>query len=393
MMGCSYFGMTQNLAAEQQPPSLKAIFPYDAMTDLYRDCFLPGGLVNDGWARIWFSDVQFLNFTGGRNPNTAAMQRQFETILGVEHPLDGEFFWERSAWPNLDKITVPAYWGCHWSFYELHLRGAFDAWEHAVNSPHRRMLLGPDPMPRRPYANYHLEALRWYDHWLKGLDSGVLEGAPIKLWIEGEDVWREEQEWPLARTQWTAFYLGGSPGNGMLTDTPPDDGEQTLDYNPASDRWVYGEPRWVYRTEPLERPTEVTGPIQLNLTMASSAEDTDWVVMLFDEAPDGSKREVTRGYLRSSHRAVDPARSRKYAPWHPHNRVEPLTPNRAEELQIELVGNCHYFGQGHRIRLELSNCDDIVSKLMTKRTLLIPARNTVVQGRGKSHLVLPIIPR
>ena len=393
MMGCSYFAMTQNLAAEQQPPSLKAIFPYDALTDIYRDCYFPGGIPHDGFTRIWFSDVTFLNFWGGRNPNTAAMTKHFETILGMKYPLDGPYYRERSAWPNLGKIQIPAYFGCHWTFYNLHLRGAFDAWQGTGNIT-KRMLIGPTPLPQRPFANYHMEALRWYDHFLKGMDTRVLEGAPIHLWIEGEDVWRNEHEWPLARTKWTELYLGGSVGAGTLRDTPPLDGEQTLQYDPTSEQWLWGQPRWVYRSEALDRPLEFTGPIQLNLVMASTAEDTDWIVILQDEAPDGSTRELTRGWLRSSHRAVDPARSRKNQPWHPHARIDPLTPNKPEELQIEVIPTCNLFGQGHRIRLELANCDSLVPNYFWyKRALPIAARNAVIQGRGKSRLVLPVIPR
>jgi uncharacterized protein len=392
MMGCSYFAMTQNLAAQLQPPSLKAIFPYDAMVDLYRDCFFPGGIPNDGWSRIWFSNVKALNFGGGRNPNPQAMTEHFDAILGQRHPLDGEYYRERSAWPNLEQIDIPTYWGCHWPFYELHLRGAFEAWM-ATTHEHKHLLIGPQPVPWRPFGVYHGEALRWYDQWLKGMDTGVLESGPIRLWIEGEDTWREEEDWPLRRTEWTDFYLGGSPDAGTLTDTPPDDGEQTLAYDPADDRQIWGEPRWTYRTEPFDRPTEITGPIQLDLAMASTATDTDWVVIVSDEAPDGSTRELTRGFLRSSHRAVDPARAKPNRPWHPHDRIEELVPGQAENLPIEIVPTCNLFAPGHRVRLELANGDNIAQRDRSKRTLMRPARNTVIQGRGKSRINLPIIPR
>jgi len=73
MIGCSYFGMTQNLAAEEQPPSLKAIFPFDAATDLYRDFYFTGGIPHDGFARVWTMYVTLLNWRSGRNANTAAM--------------------------------------------------------------------------------------------------------------------------------------------------------------------------------------------------------------------------------------------------------------------------------------------------------------------------------
>lgn len=393
MTGCSYFGVSQNLAAAQQPPGLKAIFPYDAMTDNYRDASFSGGIPNDGFMRHWFATVETLNFATGRNPNPAPIRKYTRSMLALEHPLDGEYYQERSTWPKLRRIQTPSYYGCHWTFYNLHLRGAFNAWLDTGDIT-KRMLIGPTPQPLRPFAAYHMEALRWYDHFLKGLDSRVLDGAPIHLWIEGDETWRDEQEWPLARTRWTDFYLGGAPGDGTLTDTPPLDGEQTLDYDPSGEDRLWGRPRWVYRGEPLERALEVTGPIQLTLTMASTAEDTDWIAILKDEAPDGSVKELTRGWLRGSHRAVDPTRGRQSQPWHPHDRVEPLTPNRPEELQIEVIPTCNVFAPGHRVRLELANCDSIVeNNSWYRRTLLVPARNTVLQGRGKSRITLPVIPR
>jgi uncharacterized protein len=392
MTGCSYFAVSQNLAAAQQPPGLKAIFPYDCQTDMYRHVLYPGGIPHDGYARIWFSALDSLNFRSGRSQNTVAMTEHFRNVLSLKYPLDGPRYWEHSTWPKLGQIQTPAYFGCHWMFYQ-HLRGPFSAWMNTGKIT-KRMLIGPTPKPVRPFAAYHMEALRWYDHFLKGMDTGVLDGAPIHLWILGEEMWRDEYEWPLARTRWTEFYLGGTVGNGTLSDTPPLDGEQTLDYQPGGEQWLWGRPRWVYRSSPLDQPMEITGPIQLNLAIASSATDTDWVVTLYDEAPDGSVRELTQSWLRSSHRAVDPGRGRQNQPWHPHDRIEPLTPGKPEELQIEVIPACNVFYQGHRIRLELSNCDSLVEhNSFYKRTLLMQARNTVIQGRGKSRIILPVIPR
>ena len=128
--------------------------------------------------------------------------------------------------------------------------------------------------------------------------------------------------------------------------------------------------------------------------MASTAPDTDWIVILQDEAPDGSIKELTRGWLRSSHRAVDLKLSRTNRPWHPHNKIELLTPKKAEELAIEVISTCNLFAPGHRVRLELANCDSIVQNMASyRRTLLTPAQNTVIQGRGKSRIILPVIPR
>jgi predicted acyl esterase len=128
--------------------------------------------------------------------------------------------------------------------------------------------------------------------------------------------------------------------------------------------------------------------------MASTAEDTDWIAIFQDEAPDGSIRELTRGWLRSSHRAVDAKRSQPNQPWHPHDRVELLKPNKPEELAIGVIPTANLFAQGHRVRLELANCDSLPqNNVAYRRTLLLAAKNTVLQGRGKSRIILPVIPR
>ena len=110
--------------------------------------------------------------------------------------------------------------GSGWYMNELHLKGAFDGYNGTGGIP-KRMMVGPRPWPLRPWAGYHYEMLRWYDHWLKGMDTRVMEGPPIQLYVQGENAWRSESEWPLKRTQWREFYLGGAPNGheGKLLDS------------------------------------------------------------------------------------------------------------------------------------------------------------------------------
>lgn len=394
MAGISYFGMIQNQVAELGPPSLKAVFPYDALTDLYRHAFFPGGIPN-GWGDDWFGQTEILNSSSGRNPNMAGLWRQFDEILSLRHPFDGPHYQQRSAWPDLGKITTPSYFGCDWSFYQLHLAGAFEAWRQVTQAP-KRMMIGPKPVPGRPFAAYHQEMLRWYDLHLKDLDSGVFDGPPIRIWVPGDDEWRGEHEWPLARTQFTDWYLDATGAGHSLTAAVPADADAVLDYDPARDEWLLGQPSLVFRSERLPQDLEVTGPVQLSLAIASTAVDADWIVSLQDEAPDGSSRELTRGHLRSSHRAVDSARSRQNTPWHPHTEAVPLVPGQETELEIGLVPTCNVFKSGHRIRLEVANCDSAARPgAITNyaKALRIPALNTVLTGTGKSRLSLPVIPR
>ena len=100
MVGCSYFAMSQLLAAEQQPEGLAAIFPYDAMTDIYRDAYYHGGIYSN-WGRFWFQSLSFLNNTSGRLKDPSGFRYHFDRVLGGSDPLDGPYYWERSSGPNL----------------------------------------------------------------------------------------------------------------------------------------------------------------------------------------------------------------------------------------------------------------------------------------------------
>jgi predicted acyl esterase len=395
MMGCSYFGRSQLLGAVHQPPSLKAIFPYDASTDMYRDNLYRGGIPTMGFPLLWFSDLAFLNFWGGRLKDPSGFHHHFQTVLGRKYPFDCEYYQERCTWTKLDRIKIPTYFGCDWHFYNLHLPGLFEGWEGTANIP-KKMLAGPTPVPRRPHAVYHFEALRWYDHWLKGLDTRVMEGPPIQIYIQGENHWRSEQQWPLARTEWRELFLGGPAGedNGQLSETPGSDSERSYAYDPANPEARFGRPRLVYRTQPLPADLEITGPLSLTLIAQSSATDTDWIVVFADEGPDGKITTLTKGWLRASHREVDSKKSKKARPWHPHSRSLPLKPGQPEEFQIGIVPTCNLFKKGHRIRLEIASSDHIPDNFFWySETQATKARNTVLEGKKGSRLLIPVIPR
>jgi predicted acyl esterase len=396
MTGCSYFARSQNFAAALQPPSLKATFPYDANTDLYRDAFYHGGIPSEGFQRIWASDVIYLNYWGGRRKSVKGFDHHFQTVIGGFKPYDCEYYQERSAWPRLADIKTPSYFGCDWRFVDLHLRGTFEAFNGTPGIP-KRALLGPLPQPRRPFANYHMEALRWYDAWLKDMDTRVLDGDPIQIFVQGDDRWRAEKEWPLARTKWTEYFLGGSGSEGILDDGPPADGGLTYEVRPLDLSWLRGEPRLKFRSAPVERDLEVTGPIKLTLWASTTATDTDWLVWFYDEYPDGRRDMLTKGWLRSSHRALDRARSKPWQPWHPHTEetLLPVLPNSPIEHEIEVLPTCNVFKQGHRMCLEIASSDAMhTGGLWYNRCLPMPADNTVLVGRAHpSRLLLPVIPR
>ena len=231
-----------------------------------------------------------------------------------------------------------------------------------------RRVQGPLDFGPDAESTYDEALARWYDHVLKSTDNGLADESPVKLFVVGEKTWRYEHEWPLARTRYTAFYLGsgGSAntpgGDGTLSrdragSGPPDE----YDYDPrdpvmslmdrdaqagARDQGPLSRRRdiLVYQTPSLDDEMEVTGPVELKLWASSSAPDTDFTAKLTDVHPDGLAVNLTYGILRASYRnGVD-------KPSH-------IEPGRAYEFTVKLNPTGVLFGRGHRIRLDVSSSD------------------------------------
>jgi hypothetical protein len=256
---------------------------------------------------------------------------------------------------------------------------------------------------------------RWFAYWLQGGDSSVIAGAPVKIFVMGENAWRDEHEWPLARAKATAFYMhsGGQAntldGDGTLSTTAPAD-------EPAepADRYTY-DPRdpvptgaiggysrspsdqrntekrrdvLVYTSAPLDRDLEVTGPLSLTLWMASSARDTDFTAKLVDVFPDGTARALNDGILRARYR-------------HSRSKPELLAPGEPMEITIDIGATSNLFKAGHRIRLDVSssNFPRFDRNPNTGGTFgedadLRRADQTIFHNsRRPSRLVLPVVPR
>ena len=356
--------MTQWLVAGLKPPSLKAMIPWEGAADMYRDFGYHGGIFSFTFVVNWYNNHMAHHLLGkpqATSPDAFATPWVWEYM---RYNLDGEWYHGRqAAWENID---CPLYSVGNWSGMGLHLRGNTEGYLRAA-SRHKKLRIHAGTHYHPFYsAEGRRDQLRFFDHWLKGLDTGIMREPPVKLLIrkggQGNSEWRFENEWPLKRTRWTKFFLrppardGDEAAPGALVTQPPRKAN-SFSYSAsgmtkagvASASWTSTAlagslpPMGVaFATDPLAEDTEVTGPVVLVLWVASSTEDMDIFATIRNIAPDGSDVfelgqqsqpvPVAKGWLRASHRRLDPALSRPYRPYH-------CTPQR-EWLRARRAGAC-----------------------------------------------------
>lgn len=414
MWGISYCGVVCWQVAAQAPPHLKAIIVRSGTDDVYTEWTNPGGLprpymyenyaplmtaynlappsrelVGERWAQMWQERLE----------NSVPWGIGF-----IEHLTDGPYWRQRSVRPDYDRVKCAVFVIGGWADWYYHpLLRAFSA----LSVP-KRALIGPwshmwpeDAIPGPRIDGVH-ECLRFFDHWLKGIDTGLLDEPPVTLFIREyrepsvvytEDVgsFRYEDNWPPARAQAMRLHLGDGD---LVSEAPCEEQSDSLKYDPtvgvAAGKHGGGAfPPWgmpldqrsdetrslCYTSRALRQDLEVVGVPQATLHVRSTAGVVGFVVKLCDVAPDGTSSLVTRGYLNATHRGS-------------HERPEALVPGEAYELGIELLACAYRFAAGHRIRLDIT-CADFQNAWPT------PERCTVTVLRGGAHasyLVLPVTP-
>jgi predicted acyl esterase len=423
MFGTSYLAIIQYLVAAKHPPHLKAICPFRGAGDIYRDAVYHGGVLELGFYNPYFWSLIDINApvepgtpveeiedkvkVALANPNLTTNPYLYGILLNWKrnpllfdyliNPHDSEFYQQRSPYSVYHDVDIPTLIGATWTDTVLHLPGAFSAYSGITAQ--KKLIVGP-LQPKRPFVEYHDVMLRWFDHWLKGIDTGMLEDPPILIFCGGQNEWRWEQEWPLDRTQWTQYYLHA---DSKLDTVPPTT-------EPAAPRAFTQAPPQTpagrqlqslqYETEPLSEALEITGPIAMKLYAAIDREDTNFIVRLYNVDPDGNAFELTQGFLRASHREVDPERGGTGAPWHPHTAesVSLLTPGTVYAFDILLQPTSHLLRAGHRVRIELSS-SDFAGTYCGMTTLFhhLPDVEEVTHSvhcspAHPSHILLPVIP-
>lgn len=376
LSGISYYAINQWQVAALQPPHLTAMCPWEGAADHYRDMTYHGGILSTftaNWYPAQVTTVQHgLGEAGARNPNTGELVAGPETLgddelranrvdLGEQvraHPFDDAFHQKRS--PDWSKVTVPFLSCANWGGQGLHPRGNFEGFLRAASKQKWLETHGLEHWTHF-YTDYGRELQRrFFDHFLKEEDNGWDAEPPVLLQVRrpGDRFeQRKENEWPLARTQWRHLYLDAE--RRALTDELPSD-TASVSYPGLGEGVTFWLP-----TQPDE--VEITGPVAAKLFVSSETNDADLFLILRVFDPDGQEvtfrgtldphTPVAQGWLRASHRKLDPALSLEYRPYHPHDASEPLTPGEIYELDIEIWPTSIAVPPGYRVALSVQGRD------------------------------------
>jgi predicted acyl esterase len=386
-IGQSYYAMTQWFMGVQNPPHLACIAPYDGLIDNYRGFAYSGGITSKFTSAWYNGELRALNqYPSSGPPRTLPWDFPGEAL---QHPTYDGFWKERAAIEQLDKIKVPVFSIGIWSKVELHLQGNIVGYQR-VNAP-KKLLVTGSPNVFTAAADFNSIAfhekylLPFYDWCLKGKDTSYVNEPAVRYHMMGTDQVRSADSWPPKNLTYRSYYLKKGPtgsvrslNDGALDTTAPDaNGGETVFAYPNPD-WRVGVvsmgpagPDTVakiltFTSPPLEEDLEVVGPIKLVLHASSTNTDTDFIVKLSEQFPqaEGEQgkvqprfRVVSKGWLKASHREIDPSRSTEYAPWYTHDRPQPLEPGKPYTFEIAVMPAANLFKKGSRIRLEMANGD------------------------------------
>ncbi|MBM3846947.1 MAG: CocE/NonD family hydrolase [Verrucomicrobia bacterium] len=441
--GGSYVGWTQWASAADPSPYLKAMVPVVPFAEVYDDIVFPGGAFQLALAMGWGSSVAGIILPPDklqkayRHLPLKTFGDQFEKKVPYlnEWGRHGAYagYWEqRGIRRNYSRVSVPALNIGGW--YDIFSKATVDMTDRVRDTSHDRhgrrnqcVIMGPwahgvgvrkvgelDFGEAASALKIGELQFQWFEYWLRGQETGVQDWPAFQLFVMGENLWRAENEWPLKRTVFTRYYLGGknansrSGGGTLSTQGSQEPANDRFSYDPENPVPSHGgnnlvgasagpmdqssvedrEDVLVYTTEVLEEDVEVTGPIKLILHAASSARDTDFTGKLVDVHPDGKAFNLCEGIQR--------ARWRKG-----FDKERFLEPGVVEEYEVDLWVTSNLFKKGHRIRLEVSSSNfprfdrnANSGKPFGEDEQLFKAEQTIHHGGSRaSHLLLPVIPR
>jgi len=375
--GISYYAMNQWQVASLQPPHLVAMCVWEGASDFYREMAHHGGIFTTfgvGWYENRAKSRQHGRGTRGYRSRmngdwVSGPETLTEEELGANradfgedlfhNKLANEEYWT-SRNPDWSKINVPFLSAGNWGGQGLHPRGNFEGFNQAASDQKWLEVHGLEHWTHF-YTDYGLGLQkRFFGHFLKGEDTRWEKQPKVLLQVRhpGERfVERHESEWPLGRTRWTRFYLNFAD---QTLGSEPANAKENISYKGFGDGITFISP-------PLEEETEITGPSAAKLFVSSETEDADIFLVLRVFSPDmkevsfrgalDPQTPVAQGWLRASHRKLDPRRSLPHRPYHTHDERQPLSPGEAYELDVEIWPTCIVVPAGYRIALSVRGKD------------------------------------
>lgn len=415
MIGISYFGSMQVLAAAERPPHLKAIFVSGGHYDFYETTY-HGGIMwfmpraaregrggDSGWAFTDRTTSRMLEtcspeFVAERvaarlaDPDVAAWPNLVHTLHYPKHheawfdiitnELDGEWYEERNPVNLAKSIDIPVFLqidqGRGWT-----VDGTIELFEQ-LSGP-KKLDIGPyPPMQSRPWVEEHDKMFRWYDYWIKGIDNGIMDEPAVTVHVEGSRERVAADQWPPKPVSHRPLYLRS---RGKLSPEP-----EMMGPDAAAPDGFFQAPLTVtdkveivtWGTAPFTEPTEMIGTGAAHLFVEIDQDDTNLILRLWDEAPGGGRQLITTGYLKASHRELDETRSAEGSPVHPHTRAVPVEPGTIQEYVVRLYPFAATLLPGHRLTVELSNDEPLVDE---HNALLPPDAFHLPVGRPVTHKV------
>jgi predicted acyl esterase len=374
--GISYYGMNQWQVASLQPPHLAAICPWEGAADMYRDLSHHGGILSD-FIKNWY-DMQVRTVQHGlgkRGPRSLVTgkpvcgelaltdaellkNREDFAAAALKHSMDDDYW--RARMPDWARVTVPILSAANWGGQGLHPRGNFEGFVRAASKNKWLEVHGIEHWTHF-YTDYGRKLqLKFFDHFLHGKKNGWAQQPKVLLNIRhpGEKfVQRAENQWPLKSTRWTRLYL--QPDAATLSSTPPTRAGK-ISYQGFSEGVTFMLP-------PQPKDMEITGPSAVKLFLSSSTTDADVFAVLRVFTPDLKEvvfqgaldphTPIGQGWLRASHRKLDPSLTTPYRPYHTHDEKQPLKAGKAVELDIEIIPTSIVIPAGHRLALTLRGKD------------------------------------
>ena len=450
MVDGSYSGFTQYQVAPTRPPHLRALSPREGGGDPYRDWQYRNGANQLYFTRSWTLQTCLgwlshpkaaAKAPGARERIEQAMAQGLDPLLehlpliecapleglplaswyfeDLRHPEDGPYWQAMSMDTQFADVDVPMLHIGGW--FDIFLNGTLRAFQglqaHARTEAARRaqrLVVGPwvhgpantsqqqaGEVDFGPEAIYdiHANRVRWYDHWLKGIANGVMDGPPVRAFLMGANRWLDLDAWPPAGITYRPAYL--HEGNRLSFDTPNStEGPDKFTYDPRQpvpSQMVYPQlgPRdhrpiedqvLCYTSDVLQADLSIAGPVTAVLHASSSALDTDWVVRLCDVWPDGRSLSVCDGILRARYRDS-------------LSQPSLLKPDEVYQLQVDLWSTAQVFKAGHRLRVHVTSSDfprydrnlNTGGPFATESHSVV-AVNTIFHDAARaSHLLFPIL--